>query len=76
MEKSGDHIQHTKQIKFWIDAKSLHEVNIGNQISQLRKSKCLKDRRLRRDLIKMFKIMNNLDNCYRHNHFQITQNQV
>jgi ribonucleases P/MRP protein subunit RPP40 len=36
----------------------------------------LKDRRLKGDLIQMFKIMNKMDKCYSYNRFKITLNQV
>ena len=36
----------------------------------------LKDRRLRGDLIQMFKIMNKMDKCDRYNRFKIILNQV
>ena len=36
----------------------------------------LKDRRLKGDLIQMFKIMNKMDKCDRYNRFKIVSNQV
>jgi len=54
---------------------AIRNLNYENRLRKL-ESTTLKDRRLRGDLIQMFKIMNKMGKCDRYNRFKIILNQV